>query len=346
VSRKISIANRASSNHVHTSHPRADEDRQLQATIEPCELPDNRDRHQARMHTATVVAAEQEESGGEACASGGAPAQDRVTQVPLRLAGAAAITLQPTVPATGPTACNHNGTGRRPALQVVWACRASAPRLSAETSPGRREGRLRQAVRTSKGWGLGGRKGSSLSSCWLVLLLGSAAAGSARAAMTATLAQAAPAHRILTHGMPSAQGSYPLQVTATCKENPPRRTAAEHLPPTERPGPGRRRPRPRGRDGAGQGSLPRGPVRGSPRQSRQSDSFQIARIRQPRGTSAQPGSPLLPRPERASQPRQGTPPGSQSARARMRVDISSPAAWSTPEAGLRPRKEGCPSRRL
>jgi hypothetical protein len=72
----------------------------------------------------------------------------------------APITLQPIVPATRPAACNHSGTGHRPALQVVSASRARAPCLTAEASPGRRAGRLRQAVCTSKGWGRGSGKGS------------------------------------------------------------------------------------------------------------------------------------------------------------------------------------------
>lgn len=149
---------------------------------------------------------------------------------------AAGITVQPTLPATGPAACNHDGTGHKPALQVVLAFRARAPRLRAEPSPGRRAGRPRQAVCTSKEWGLGGRKGPPSASCWLALLLGSAA-GSARAAGIPTLAHATPVHRILTRprttlgSCPHQASRYRYLVIAASGEVPMRRIAAGHPVP-------------------------------------------------------------------------------------------------------------------
>ena len=268
--------------------------------------------------------------------NGSAPASPVSFHWPRR--AAAPITLQPTVPAAGPAACNYSGTGHRPALQVVWASRARAPRLTAEASLGRRAGRLRQAVCTSKGWGLGVRQGIPLSSCWLALLLGSAA-GSARAAGTPTLAQVARVHRILTRGPPSTPGGCPHQVTAARREVLPRRTAAAHPPLAEGPGPRRRRHRPHGRHQAGKAPQSLGPFRGLPRHSRQGGRCPVTRTRQARTNSAWPGSLLLPRPQPASQPRQGTRPGSPPDSPHM------PAVWSTPEAGLPPRKGECPSRR-
>jgi len=261
------------------------------------------------------------------------------------IAAAAPITVQPTVPAAGPAACNHDNTGYRPALQVVLASRARAPRLTAEASPGRRVGRLRQAVCTSKGWGLGIRQGISLSSCWLVLLLGSAA-GSARVAGVPILAQATPVHRILTHGPPSTLGRRSHRVTAARREVLPRRTAAAHPRLAEDLGPRRQQQRrPHGMHQVGKAPQSQRPFRGLPRHSRQGGPCPAARTRQTRTNSARPDSLLLPRAPPASQPRQGTRPGSRPVSPRMPAATPSSAAWSTPEAVLPPRKGGCPSRR-
>jgi hypothetical protein len=188
-----------------------------------------------------------------------------------------------------------------------------------------------------QGVGAGGRQEIPLSSCWLALLLGSAA-GSARAAGTPTLAQATPAHRILTRGLPSTPGRCPHQVTAARREVLPRRTAAAHPPLAEDPGPRRRRHRPHGRHEVGKALQSPGPFRGLPRRSRQGHRCPAARTRQARTNSARPGALLLSRPQPASQPRQGTRPGSPPDSPHM------PAAWSTPEAGLPPREGQCPSR--
>jgi hypothetical protein len=56
-------------------------------------------------------------------------------------------------------ACNHSGTGHRPALPVVWASRARAPCLTAEALPGGRDGCGRLTAR-ARGGGGGPAKGS------------------------------------------------------------------------------------------------------------------------------------------------------------------------------------------
>lgn len=167
-------------------------------------------------------------------------------------------------------------------------------------SPGRWARRLRRVGCTSKGWGLGVREASPLSSCSLALLLG-CVAGSARAARDPTLAQAAPGHRILTRGLSSTLGRCPCQVTVARGAVLPRRTAAVQPPLSEDLGRNLRYRR-HGRHQLGKGPLAPGLLRVLSRHSSQGGRCPAVHIRQPGATGARPGSLVMPRPHRDRQP--------------------------------------------
>ena len=264
--------------------------------------------------------------------NGSAPASPVSFQWPRR--AAAPITVQPTVPAAGPAACNYSGTGHRPALQVVWASRARAPRLTAEASLGRRAGRLRQVVCTSKGWGLGVRQGSPCHHVgWLYCLVPPLDPPAPwellpwcrQRECTASLPAARPAPRAGARTRsPQPAGRF-SRVAPPRRTRPWRKTLAPAADGTARMA-GTRPARPRspwGRSAIYPGTAAR---RRCP----------AARTRQACTNSAGPRSLLLPHPQPASQPRQGTRPGSPPDSPHM------PAAWSTPEAGLPPEKGGMP----
>ena len=160
--------------------------------------------------------------------------------------------------------------------------------------------RLRQAGCTSKGWGLGVREASPLSSCSLVLLLGSVA-GSARAAGTPTLAQAAPGRRILTRGPPSTQGRCQCQVTVARRAVRRHRTAAVQPPLSQDLGRNLRYHL-HGSRWRGKALLAPGLLRVLPRHSSQGGRYRAINLWQMGATSARSGSLPLPRPQRGRQP--------------------------------------------
>ena len=263
-----------------------------------------------------------------------------------RLAIAAAVTLQPTVPAVAP---RHVTITARDRQAPLVSC-LGLPRQSTATDglsfAGRRVRRLRQAGLYEQGVGAGGpqRHLPCDDVGWFYCLV--PPLGPAARRGTLTLAQAAPTRRVLIP--PSAR--VPGQVPVSGHRSPQGGSRAAHRRGAPAPagslGRRRRRHRLRGRHPAGKGPRHPGPPRGLPRHRRQggrcADRPHPAAPRRPAPGRVSCSCAAL---RRASQPCRGTRRGVPAGQARMSAGTPSPAGWSTPGAGLPPRNGRMPSRR-